>query len=178
MGFQLICCWPGLSALWYRGNSRSLLAALLYCWAVCFLLLATFVWPEWFGIWVIRIFWVMAGMVWLASCVYNHWRYPIIIGKPDAKSQFAFEEAQRHYLQGNWFEAEAILLELLDQFPRDAEALLLLIGILRHTQRWQPALRRLDQLESLDTSAVWRFEIIREREIVERRFAEALAEPI
>jgi predicted Zn-dependent protease len=100
-----------------------------------------------------------------------------LVGLPDSKAHAVFEEAQAQYLQGNWFEAEALLLDLLDKFPKDAEALLLLIGVLRHTQRWQPALRRLDQLQSLDTAAGWHFEIIRERQIVEKRFREAILEP-
>jgi hypothetical protein len=177
MGFQLVCCWPGLAALWWRGNVRSLMAALLFTWLICLLLLATFHWPEWFGIWGVRLCWIIASIIWVTSFVRSHLGFSSLIGKPDSQSQTAFEAAQQQYLQGNWFEAEAILLDLLDKFPRDAEALLLLIGVLRHTQRWQPALRRLDQLESLDTAANWHYEIVRERQIVEKRFAEALLEP-
>lgn len=177
MGFQLICCWPGLAALWRRGNVRSLVAALLFSWAISVLLLATFVWPAWFGLFGVRLFWFVAGVAWLVSCVHSHWFFSQMIEKTDPQSQSAFEKAQQCYLQGNWFEAEAILLELLDRFPRDAEALLLLVGVLRHTQRWQPALRRLDQLESLDSAAQWQFELCRERQIVEKKFAAALQEP-
>jgi hypothetical protein len=177
MGFQPVCCWPGLAPLWHRGDARSLVVALLFSWFFCFLLLATFVWPEWFSLWVGRFFWVFTAIAWLTSCVRSHLGFAYLIGRPDTQSQSAFEDAQQQYLQGNWFEAEATLLDLLDKFPRDAEALLLLIGVLRHTQRWQPALRRLDQLESLDTAANWHYEIVRERQIVEKRFAEALLEP-
>lgn len=178
MGFQLFCCWPGLAALWYRGNSRSLLAALFFCWVVCMALLATFVWPQWLNQWVVRSVWGILAVVWFASFIKSHLGFARLIGKPDNQSQSDFEQAQQQYLQGNWFETEAILLNLLDKFPRDAEALLLLVGVLRHTQRWQPALRRLDQLESLDTAANWRFEITRERHIVEKRFTESLSEPL
>lgn len=93
------------------------------------------------------------------------------MGTPDSSSQSAFILAQTEYLKGNWFEAEAILLEILQDFPRDAEAMLLLVGVLRHTERWQPALRRLDQLEMLDTASPWRFEINRERKIIQTRMA-------
>jgi hypothetical protein len=162
MGFQLVCCWPGLAALWCGGKGRSLAAALIFTWAICILLLATFVWPGWFSVWVVRVFWLVAGCVWLANCVWSHLSFSTLVGLPDSKAHAVFEEAQAQYLQGNWF---------------DAEALLLLIGVLRHTQRWQPALRRLDQLQSLDTAAGWHFEIIRERQIVEKRFREAILEP-
>lgn len=176
MGIHLVCCWPGLAAAWCRGNPRSLVAALLFSWSICLLLLATFVWPEWLGIWLVRAAWVVAAATWLGTTIFNHLGFSRLMGRPDNQSQSSFESAQQEYLRGNWFEAEALLLDLLEKFPRDAEALLLLVGVLRHTQRWQPALRRLDLLESLDTSGPWRFEIRRERQIVERRLTEALSQ--
>jgi len=174
MGIHLLCCWPGLAALWYRGIQRGLLLAVLFSWIVCLLLLATFVWPMWFHVWVIRLAWILVGVAWILGTVQSHWTLGRLIGNPDRKSQSAFVQAQAEYLKGNWFEAEAILLDLLQDFPRDAEALLLLVGVLRHTKRWQPAIRRLDQLELLDTSIPWRFEILRERRIIEACMAQSL----
>ncbi len=97
------------------------------------------------------------------------------VSKPlEAKDNFLV--AQTDYLAGNWFEAEAKLLQILHDFPRDAESQLLLIGVLRHTRRFRPALRRLANLETLDSAVRWRYEIKRERGIIESRIAEELAE--
>lgn len=173
---HLVCCWPGLAECWVRGNSRGLFGAILFSWTVCFLLLATFFWPAWLGSWTVRIFWLAVACIWLVSLVRSHLSYSKLLGLPDTKSQNAFESAQQEYLRGNWYEAEAMLLDLLEKYPRDAEATLLLVGVLRHTQRFQPAIRRLDTLESLDTSAPWRFEIARERKILERLFRESISQ--
>jgi thioredoxin-like negative regulator of GroEL len=110
----------------------------------------------------------------LVSCVLSHLRLPQLLGRSDAKSDRQFEQAQQEYLRGNWFEAEAILLDLLQRFPRDIQAGLLLVGVLRHTQRWQPALRRLDQLQLIDGAQGWHFEIQRERQLIEKRRSESL----
>lgn len=171
---HLVCCWPGLAELWCRGSTRALVAAVAFTWVTCLVLLATFVWPEWLGTWMTRLLWLAILATWLFSLARSHMGYAKLIGKSDKKAHEAFQKAQEEYLRGNWFDAEAILLELLEKYPRDAEATLLLIGVLRHTQRWQPALRRLETLQSLDTSAPWRFEILRERQILEKRFAESL----
>lgn len=85
----------------------------------------------------------------------------------------AFTQAQEEYLRGNWFAAEARLLAILHAESRDVEALLLLISVLRQTRRWQPALRRLKQMELLDGSHPWRHEIAREKGLIERAIAAA-----
>ena len=72
------------------------------------------------------------------------------IGRP---SHTTLRKAQREYLQGNWFDAEALLLDILQRNPRDAAATLLLVGVLKQTLRWQAALRRLDHLETLTPAA-------------------------
>jgi hypothetical protein len=172
MGIQVLCCWPGLASLWHRGVPRSLLLAVLCCWAVGLLLLATFVWPDWIDAWIVRSCWLLALVAWIAGSVRSHLNFSRMMGRPDDNAQSAFVQAQNEYLKGNWFEAEAILLDILHDFPRDAEAMLMLVGVLRHTQRWQPALRRLDQLELLDTAAPWRFEILHERKIIQNRISE------
>ncbi|MEZ6080636.1 MAG: hypothetical protein R3C56_34670 [Pirellulaceae bacterium] len=52
----------------------------------------------------------------------------------------------------------------MHQHPRDAEAMLLLVGILRpHTAISTRPAPRLRQLELLETAAVWHFEIEREK---------------
>ena len=141
------------------------------------LLMATFVWPQWVSSFALRSLWLLAFVAWVGATVRSQWQFARLmqICKPlEAKDSFLL--AQMDYLAGNWFEAEAKLLQILHDFPRDAESQLLLVGVLRHTRRFKPALRRLAQLETLDSAARWRYESARERVIIERRMAEELEE--
>ena len=165
------CLWPGFVAAWYQGVARGLFVATLFAWTLCVLLLATFIWPEWLALSLVRGLWVVVLVVWGVESVRNYWRLQSLLKPESAESQTAFSKAQSEYLHGNWFEAEALLLEIVHQNPRDAEALLLLVGVLRHSRRWQPALRRLKQLELLDTAARWQFEMQREMQLIDREMA-------
>ncbi len=97
---------------------------------------------------------------------------PGLLASSDARSSQLLVEAQGDYLRGNWFEAEAKLLQVLHLHSRDAESLLLLAGVLRRTKRHPAALRRLGQLELLDSAAGWYFEIQREKKLIEQAMAE------
>ena len=171
---RLSCFWPGLAQAWWRGSASALLAALMFGWGLCVLMLATFVWPNWFGSWVTTSCWIGMFIFWVAECVRSHWQYGSMhkdAGPVAGDDRFA--RAQAEYLKGNWFDAESLLHSLLADTPRDAEAHLLLASVLRHSRRWAAALRRLGQLELLDTSARWRFEIHRERQLIMRRQQES-----
>ena len=172
MALRAICLWPGLPAAWMLGVSRSLLVALVFAWSICGLLLATFVWPDWIAVSLLRMLWLTAIATWIGAAFKNCLRLPGMLATSDAHSSLALAGAQQEYLRGNWFEAEASILQILHDHPRDAEAMLLLVGILRRTRRFQPALRRLGQLERLETAAVWHFEIQREKGWIARAMAD------
>lgn len=107
---------------------------------------------------------------WMVECFRSNWHFGNMhadAGPVAGDNRFA--QAQIEYLKGNWFGAESLLHAILADAPRDAEAQLLLVSVLRHSRRWAAALRRLEQLELLDTSARWRFEIRRERQLILRR---------
>ena len=173
---RLSCFWPGLAQAWWRGSFAGLMAALAFGWGLCILLVATFIWPDWFYHWVVSLGWFAMLTFWLIASVRSHWHFGQLqadAGPVAGDSRFA--QAQTEYLRGNWFEAESLLLAILTDTPRDAEAHLLLAGVHRQTRRWSAAFRRLDQLELLDTAARWTFEIRRERQLIERRKREYLA---
>ena len=172
MALRAICLWPGLPAAWMLGLARGLLVALVYAWCICGLLLATFVWPDWVAVSLLRLLWLIAVGTWSVATVRNCMYLPRLLATCDAHSSQALISAQREYLRGNWFDAEASVLKVLHHHPRDAEALLLLVGILRRTQRFQPALRRLKQLELLQSAAMWHFEMQRERVWITRAMAQ------
>ncbi len=107
---------------------------------------------------------------WVVECVRSNWKFGTMqLDAGPVAGDDRFVRAQGEYLQGNWFEAESLLHAILADTPRDAEAHLLLASVLRHSRRWSAALRRLDQLELLDTSARWRYEILRERQLIAKR---------
>lgn len=172
MALRAICLWPGLPAAWMLGLARGLLVALVYAWCICGLLLATFVWPDWLAVSLLRLLWLAAVGTWSVATVRNCMYLPRLLATCDAHSSQALISAQHEYLRGNWFDAEASVLQVLHHHPRDAEALLLLVGILRRTQRFQPALRRLKQLEMLQSAAVWHFEIQRESGWISRAMSQ------
>lgn len=172
MALRAICLWPGLPAAWMLGLARGLLVALVYAWCICGLLLATFVWPDWVAASLLRLLWLVAVATWSVATVRNCMFLPRLLATCDAHSSQTLVTAQHEYLRGNWFDAEASVLKVLQHHPRDAEALLLLVGILRRTQRFQPALRRLRQLELLQSAAIWHFEIQREKVWISRAMAQ------
>ena len=170
---RLSCFWPGLAKAWWRGSASALLAALMFGWGLCVLMLATFVWPNWFPSWQVTSCWIGMLIFWVVECVRSNWHYGSM--QADAgpvAGDNRFVQAQSEYLKGNWFEAESLLHAILADAPRDAEAHLLLASVLRHSRRWAAALRRLEQLQLLDTSARWRFEIHRERLMIIKRQSE------
>ncbi len=175
---RLSCFWPGLAQAWWRGSARGLFASIVFGWALCALLLATFVWPNWFRSWLVTLCWFGMFVFWMIESIRSHWLLGTL--QTDAgpvAGDTRFVQAQQEYLRGNWFEAESLLHAILNDTPRDAEAHLLLAGVLRHSGRWSAAIRRLDQLERLDTAARWTFEIRRERQLIARHRQSETATP-
>ncbi|MFA8017385.1 tetratricopeptide repeat protein [Bremerella cremea] len=80
-----------------------------------------------------------------------------------------YQSAQTTYLKGQWYQAEAVLLRLLRREPGDAEALLMLATLKRHTKQYDEAREALDKLERLDASRRWWFEIHREKQLLKER---------
>lgn len=161
--------WPGLPALWQRGMARGLLVSVLFSWSICVLLLATFVWTEWLAGWFLITAWTALGGYWCIEFIRSQWVAAVGVGAGSiARDDATLIAAQHDYLQGNWFDAEAKLLPSVEKDPDDIPASLLLIGVLRHTQRYRAALRRLEQLCLLDAAHAWSFEIHREKQLLEK----------
>ena len=173
MGLRLVCMWPGLPGTWYRGRAFELCAALAAAWLAVLLMLATFVWPHWFSVAVVRLLWSASLLGWLIAAIWEHIRFPSWFTTIPQQATSAFSLAQQEYLKGNWFASEAQLLTILHENSEDAEALLLLVSVLRRTGRLQPAMRRLQQLELLDAAIRWRHEMGTERRLLERALVDS-----
>lgn len=156
----LSCLWPGLPALWYRGDLLACVVAILFAMSLNFLLIASWHWPLWFSPMLIRSLWFVAGFVWLAGCVHSMIYWNSITSKVyfDADKD-VFPDAQVEYLKGNWFEAEGILHQVLARNSRDVEAALLMVSVLRHTHRYTQAIAWIERLRLLESASRWRQEL-------------------
>lgn len=164
------CLWPGLAALWWRGRWQGLVEAMAFTAALNVMLVATLVWPEWFGRPWPMLGWLGIGTFWLLACWRSLAELPALMdGKPDAMSEALFSQAQAEYLKGNWYDAERLTQQLLGRRPRDAEGRLLMVSILRHSGRVPEATAMLAELERLDGARRWMLEIGSERRQLEER---------
>lgn len=160
----LACLWPGLPDLWHRGRLSALPAALAFAFALNFLLIARFIYPEWLAPLLVRIACWVAFAVWVYLVVRAVKELPTLINPRAASaSPDRFSEAHRHYLQGHWRESEALLTECLGIESRDPPAMLLLAGVYRHTERLEAAENILQELERLEAAEPWWLECTAER---------------
>ena len=165
----LVCLWPGLPQLWLRGSWTGLALAVGFSGLVNFLLAATFVWTAWLSIGLLWAGWIAVLVVWVVSA-WGAKPVPVVtidsppaLAAPEPGGRDLLSEVYTQYLQGNWFEAETVLQEMLRLQPRDAEALLQLATLQRHTERLEEAADTLDRLERLDEAIRWQLEIAAER---------------
>ncbi|MEW4452576.1 tetratricopeptide repeat protein [Bremerella sp. JC817] len=174
----ITCLWPGLSELWVRGRWTGLVWALGFTLLLNAALVSKGVWPELGNVWIRSGLWYLALGFWLTNSVWMGIR--IASGSLDAidtSIDQLYQSAQTAYLKGQWYQAEAVLLRLLRREPGDAEALLMLATLKRHTKQYDEAREALDKLERLDASRRWWFEIHREKQLLtEREEAETEAQ--
>lgn len=169
-GSRLLCLWPGLARLWLRGDGYSLALAVFYSILLNLALISSLIWPDYLGSRFLLVAWPLLASVWVIS-FWVSWRSlpqwlsvgQRIAAEPDNRLDTLFNVAQREYLKGNWVDARDLLERRLQLRPRDAEARLLLVGVLRQVGRLSQALEELQRLEGLDESRPWSFEINRER---------------
>jgi hypothetical protein len=175
MTTKSIALWPGLPELWYRGDIRSLSLSLIFAVTLNMALMGTFVWTAWYPAWVIRLFWCGIVFASLFSFARARKNWDSITGRlaTDSKANDRLIEAQRQYLQGNFFEAEAMLHRNLSQSTLDVESALLLISVLRRTRRWQQALHWIEQVMLRENSARWHRDLMLEKQKIERSMNES-----
>lgn len=170
----MVCLWPGLPQLWLRGAWSGLALAVGFTALVNFLLAATFVWTAWLSVSLLWAGWFTVLVVWIVSAYGAKPAEEITVDSPptlaatELGGQDLLSEVYTQYLQGNWFEAETVLEQMLVAQPRDPEALLLLATLQRHTERWDEAEATLKRLEKLDEAVRWKMEIAAEYTYLEQ----------
>lgn len=164
--------WPGVSGLLRHGRWSFLLIALGFALVFDALLVANFYWTEllsrewkYYSAGLLLLVWFL-----LYSCGRYVERKIELVDGSDRKRNF-FGDAVTQYLQGNWFQAECFLNEVLKRNPRDVESLLMLGTLLRHTGRYEESRRTLTALQKLEGAGKWYFEIFTELRFLEEALA-------
>ena len=178
-GPAILCCWPGLPGLWYRGRWSSLVLAIAFAILLNLTIVASFVWT---GIFRDEAYpsvaWPVLLVIWFTSAVIAKRNLPDVMSltrsetitpnedEIDGSVDTLFIEARREYLKGHWEEARSLLLRQLKHYSRDIESRLMLATLYRHTRQFDDAVGQLNQLEKYDPAISWKNEIARERELL------------
>lgn len=180
-GPLLLCCWPGLPGLWYRGRWSSLMLAIVFAVLLNMTLVVTFVWTGLFADETFpAIAWPVLLLIWMGTGWIAYQNLPDFVSVPlrtvekgSTSSKEAtttdtlFIDARREYLRGHWSEAEGLLRRRIKHVERDVESHLMLATLYRHTRQFELANEQLAWMEKFDESLVWKNEIERERQLLE-----------
>lgn len=179
----LLCIWPGLPGLWFKGNASSLLVAIGFSILLNLALITSFIWPNSLGETFPLVAWPVILLIWPTSVWLAFQRLPDVMSVPSSEKvadpdrpDTLFIQAQQEYLGGHWDEAQRSLVRLIERNPRDIESRLMMATLFRHTRRLSDAIIQLDEIQLYDESLEWDFEIKRERALVES-IAEHESEP-
>jgi hypothetical protein len=141
--------------------------ALGFGWALSLTLAVTYGYAELLSPGMRSGMWALLGLVWLGLLAISIGWDSSPLDKPKSSPDTdSYPLALDYYLKGNWFQAERLLRERLEQEPRDLEARLTLATLLRHTRRPADARAELERLERFEGARRWVWEIQRERELL------------
>jgi hypothetical protein len=172
-GPLLLCGWPGLPGLWFRGQMSSLLVAVGFSILLNLALVSSFLWPWSLGETFPAVAWPMIFLIWGTSAWVAYRGLTDVMSVPTSEKvadsdrpDTLFIQAQREYLGGHWEEAESLLKRRIENAPRDVEARLLLVTLLRHTRRLDQARDQLSAMQRFDEAHEWEFEADREQQLI------------
>lgn len=138
------------------------------------LILASTVWTEWLHGSLVTVGWAAVVAIWGTSWYVSTRRQTAHDQQPAEASQAdPLLAVQRHYLQGDWYQAEALLKQVLADNQADIEARLMLATLKRHAERYDEALSDLQALQQLEAAEPWQHEINAERALLAKQSAEA-----
>ena len=170
----LLCGWPGLPGLWFRGQWVSLLVAIGFSVLLNLTLVSSFLWREPLGETFLAVAWPVILLVWTLSAFIAYRRLPDLMAVPTSEkvaseldSDTLFIQAQSEYLKGHWEEASGLLARQIRRNPRDVESRLLLATLFRHTRNFEKAKVELADALKFDEAIEWRMEIDRELELLD-----------
>lgn len=170
--------WPGLPWLWNQGSWAGLVLAVAFAVLVNILFIASVVWTEWMDRGIRRAGWLAAATIWCGAAIASRQGQAAgdendpLLNDPESglavtegreAAEDLFRKVITQYLQGNWYETQCGLEDLIRQNPRDVAARLMHATMCRHLGRTEEAARRLAGLTSLPEARAWQHEIERER---------------
>ncbi|MCE9551815.1 MAG: tetratricopeptide repeat protein [Planctomycetes bacterium] len=168
--------WPGFRQVWIHSSYPALALGVGAALLLNLLLATEFVWTEWLSstarlvgwLGVLTIWSVAAAVTWLAITRERRQTAAKLAGG-EAGEVEPLAAVIEEYLQGKWYEAERLLRQQMRREKKDAEAMLMLATLCRHTGRLDEAERRLDELAALEAAGKWEVEIATERRLIDRR---------
>ena len=163
---RVLALWPGLPALWMRGEWSGLLQAVCFGLVVNFVLVSTFVAPHWLSPWARGLSWAVVTTIWCVIAVKAN--YYLTKVRAEARQKGLFLQAQAEYLKGRWTEAERLLRRQIGQFSGDVDAHFMLASLYRRTRRWDEAEQQLRATERMEGAVKWHWEMELERRMLER----------
>ncbi len=161
-------CWPGLADTWSGRRIQGLVWSVGMAWLANLLLIGTVLGANRVSTEILFSAWLMFAAIWLWGTRRDAVRRRNALRPPGLEEQGLFNLAQAEYLKGHWFEAQALLEQLLELSPGDADAQLMLATLFRRTKQWQAARDTLLRLEANELAEKWRLEIDHERRILDR----------
>ncbi|MSQ97505.1 MAG: tetratricopeptide repeat protein [Gemmataceae bacterium] len=167
--------WPGLRQAWVHSSYPALALGVGAALLLNLLLATEFVWTEWLSstarlvgwLGVLTIWSMTAAVTWLAISRERGQAAARLAGG-EAGEVEPLAAAIDEYLRGKWYEAERLLRQQMRREKKDAEAMLMLATLCRHTGRLEEAERRLDELAALEAARKWEVEIAAERKLLDR----------
>ncbi len=159
--------WPGLPSLW-KGQFVGLSVAVIFSQLLIIAILSTLVWPDLLPTGAKAVVCFSVALFWMAFAV------PQIGSQMRRDSDLRengdlkplFRTAQTEYLQGNWFQAESLLNQLLKSHPEDGDARLLLATLFRRIGRTEDAAGQLELLEQFSVDQKWYWEVKEEKRLL------------
>ena len=162
-----LCVWPGLPQLWQRGSWTGLAVAVFSGALLNATLIASFVWTGLLGNLGLTACWAAVALLWGGSAlVAGVLGYTGQALEVDPATDL-YPRAINEYLGGNWFEAEALCVRILQLDAGDVDARLMQATVYRHTGRHEEARQKLSELTRLEGVAKWELEIQRELELLD-----------
>lgn len=161
----VLCLWPGAGGVYRQGRWSFLTIALVFGFVLCTVVSINFYWSELLTGTLRWGTYIMLGFLWLVLSGQSTRleKRCNTLRLPPPPNKDVFLDAQQHYLQGNWFEAECCLNILIQKNPWDIEAMLMLATLYRHKERYDEAENLLRELERLEDATRWKFEIRTEK---------------
>lgn len=165
-----LCCWPGLTGLWMRGQWNSLVLAVAFSIMFNLTLACSFIWPELLGETFLLAAWPVLIVTWCLS-FWISWKSTNSSAETRELSaedhDTLFIHAQTEYLNGNFSGCLQMLSKHLTDNPRDLESRLLLATTCRRLGRLDEAFHQLATFRKIDGWQQWRNEVQHELQLIE-----------